>query len=166
MKVILQFRDLLGILINLLVIGHAWTQVPTSNQPWAPPAELPAASTRSIAITIDDLPFVGYGAPLSEMEKGTDKILAALSKYDVTAVGFVSGESVMIPGEIDRRLALLNRWLSAGHELGNHTYSHLDFSLVSMDDFTADINTYPRHTASRHFAAAGSPSVVGIHSFC
>ncbi len=61
-----------------------------------------------VALTFDDGPTREY----------TDTVLATLAKHAVKATFFVTG------GEVEKNLAEAGRIASAGHELGNHSYSH------------------------------------------
>lgn len=63
---------------------------------------------RRVALTFDD-------GPTREI---TDSILAILGAREVSATFFVTGAEVSAAPEAARRLA------AAGHELGNHTWSH------------------------------------------
>lgn len=105
-------------------------------------AALEETAVRQIAITIDDLP-VNHMTDLgvAGWEKVTSGLLRSLEKHDVPAIGFVNmGKLYEKDGRLDkRRLALLKKWLDAGFELGNHTFSHLDLHKTSLPDFTQDI---------------------------
>lgn len=69
-----------------------------------------------IALTFDDGPHPTQ----------TDEILAVLEKYDIRATFFPIGENIAGHPEIIRRVH------DAGHEIGNHTYSHATVS--RLDD--------------------------------
>ena len=106
-------------------------------------AQDPAATRRTMAVTIDDLPFVHRGDTyLPAAQRGTDAILAALKKHHAPAVGFVN--EVQLdgggPGERAARTALLQRWVDAGHVLGNHTFSHPDANGLTVDAYLAEID--------------------------
>jgi peptidoglycan/xylan/chitin deacetylase (PgdA/CDA1 family) len=109
------------------------------------PAPAPAGAVdRRVAVTVDDLPFVPPDLAIAKQAAATGRILAALARHRVPAVGFVNEDkleprpgdppappaktaapSPASPGVHPARLALLERWLDAGHELGNHGYAHL-----------------------------------------
>ena len=101
---------------------------------WQPPA-------RTIAITIDDLPTASIlGGDIERAEQITTDLLAALARHRVPAIGFVNERKLQPSGAVEpRRVALLERWLDAGLELGNHTYSHPDLHRVSVETFTKDV---------------------------
>lgn len=68
-----------------------------------------------VALTFDDGPTPGYG----------EQILDILRKLDVKATFFVNGRDVEKAPDLTRRM------VAAGHELGNHTYSHARMVLQS-----------------------------------
>ena len=77
---------------------------------------------RVVAVTIDDLPVVSVSSDWSSV---TARLLATLREHQVPAVGFVNEAKLYQNGTLDStRVALLAAWLSAGHELGNHTFAH------------------------------------------
>ncbi len=97
----------------------------------APPAR------RTVAVTIDDLPFVAHGLPLEAVRKLSRELVGALAARKVPAVAFVNEDRLFVPGEVDERIALLTEWLDAGMELGNHTWGHVGLTgtpLPQMQD--------------------------------
>ncbi len=97
-----------------------------SSRPHRRPRRAPAHPRRAgpCAVTVDDLPFVGYGLPLGEVRPLSRDLVAALAARKVPAVAFVNEDRLFVPGEVDARIALLTEWLDAGMELGNHTFGH------------------------------------------
>src|SRR5262245_20986019 len=95
-------------------------------------ARAPAATpSRAIAVTLDDLPFVD--APtLAVARAGTRAILDALLARKVPAIGFVNEDKLLVKGEVDARVALLEAWLDAGLELGNHNFGHVGFQRTPL----------------------------------
>ena len=92
---------------------------------------------RPLLVTVDDLPVAGgalHTAP-ADRSRVTDGLLAVLAKHHVEAVGFVIWSHVATTG--DR--AILERWLAAGHELGNHSATHLDLSRTTVGAYLADV---------------------------
>lgn len=65
-------------------------------------------SRRVVALTFDDGPT----------PQATDRVLAVLEREQVRATFFVMG------AELERNMEAGRRIVAAGHELGNHTYSH------------------------------------------
>lgn len=79
---------------------------------------------RVVAITIDDLPVVAVSAS-SDWASVTERLLATLRQHHAPAVGFVNERKLYVNDALDSgRVALLEAWLQAGHELGNHTFAH------------------------------------------
>jgi peptidoglycan/xylan/chitin deacetylase (PgdA/CDA1 family) len=70
---------------------------------------------RVVALTFDDGPAVG----------ATDQILATLHEEQVPATFFLIG------GELEQNLAEGRKIAAAGHEIGNHSYSHERMLLVT-----------------------------------
>lgn len=85
-------------------------------------AEEPA---RRMAVTVDDLPFLARGLDVAAMESATERMLAAFEAHGISTVAFVNEDKLLQRGEMDRRVAILERWLAAGHELGNHNFGHV-----------------------------------------
>lgn len=103
----------------------------------AVPSTPPLAARRTVAVTVDDLPFVAYGLPLEAIVPLNRKLVAALVARKVKAVAFVNEKALLVPGEVDRRIALLTEWLDAGMELGNHAFGHpglTETPLPAMED--------------------------------
>ena len=89
-----------------------------------------SASPREIAVTIDDLPVAMSGSHSpAEQVRITEKLLATLRGHGVPAIGFVNSAKLEWYGEL-AGMSLLERWLEAGFELGNHGHSHLDLHRV------------------------------------
>ncbi len=92
---------------------------------------------RPLLISIDDLPVAGgdIHTDPGERELVTRGLLAVLAKHHVPAVALVIWGKVTTG---DDRV-LLRRWLAAGHELGNHSASHPDFTTTAADAYVADV---------------------------
>jgi peptidoglycan-N-acetylglucosamine deacetylase len=93
---------------------------------------------KEIAITIDDLPLNGPQFEAQRLEAMTARILAAIKKHQVPAVGFVNESLLYLNGQTDARIAMLRSWSDAGVELGNHTFSHLGFKQASLAEYQDD----------------------------
>jgi chitin deacetylase len=72
-------------------------------------------SQKLVALTFDDGP----------MPDATDQILSALDEGQVRATFFVTG------AELEKNMAGGRKIVAAGHELGNHSYSHERMVLVA-----------------------------------
>lgn len=114
-----------------------------SPAPGAPPQTSPAPPTDSLAgalaFTFDDLPWVGPLPPGESRVQPTGRILAALRKHDVPAIGFVDCARVG-PGAQALRL-----WLDAGQRLGNHTANHVDLNRAPLSEWIAATRSCDRY---------------------
>jgi peptidoglycan/xylan/chitin deacetylase (PgdA/CDA1 family) len=68
----------------------------------------------------------------------TEKLLEPFREQNVPVIGFVN-EGRPVDFGPDGLRAVLDIWLDAGADLGNHSHSHFDINTVPLDDFTADI---------------------------
>ncbi len=93
---------------------------------------LPLLAQKRIAITLDDLPFHPAATGLAEQRSQTRKLLAALTRHRVPAIGFVNEDKLLAKGQVDGRIGLLEAWLDAGMELGNHTFGHVGFQATPL----------------------------------
>ena len=82
------------------------------------------AAGKTVALTFDDGPH----------PKQTDEILSVLQKYGVKATFFPIGENVKAYPEVEKRVA------AAGHEIGNHTYSHAKVSTLTKSQLQVEIS--------------------------
>jgi len=93
---------------------------------------------RLIAVTIDDLPFVGANSGERGLQRTTDRfnnIVNALVENQVPATGFIIG------GAIGKgQWELLERFKQQGFTLGNHTYTHISLSRVGAEKYIADLD--------------------------
>lgn len=76
-----------------------------------------------IALTFDDGPHATQ----------TDEILAVLDRFQVKATFFPIGENIELHPEITQRVC------AAGHEIGNHTYTHAIVSKLSDEALRKEI---------------------------
>jgi peptidoglycan/xylan/chitin deacetylase (PgdA/CDA1 family) len=100
-----------------------------------------ATAERTNAITIDDLPTASVlGEDIERAERTTRGLLGALRRVQVPAIGFVNERKLQPSGKVDpRRVALLQQWIDAGFDLGNHTFSHPDLHRVDVAAFEQDV---------------------------
>ncbi|MBS2027064.1 MAG: SgcJ/EcaC family oxidoreductase [Deltaproteobacteria bacterium] len=111
-----------------------------------------APAQRPILISVDDLPIASgklHPDP-AERLKITQDLLAVLARHHVPAIGMVVGKNHTTPADE----ALLDLWVKAGLELGNHTFSHPDASKLDAKDFIADADK-ERAWLARFLAARG-----------
>ena len=96
------------------------------------------AETHEIAITIDDLPFVGSSYKNEAAIKRTHdrfmQIMQSLIDNQVPATGFVIGGAI---GTGD--WALLEAFHQAGFIIGNHTYAHLNLNQTNTERYIEGI---------------------------
>jgi peptidoglycan-N-acetylglucosamine deacetylase len=104
-----------------------------------PAAQVPALQRR-VAITIDDLPRGGDGSePTFEAVRAiNERLVRPFRQGGIPFTGFVNEGRASTLGEGDLR-RVLDVWLDAGADLGNHSYSHYDINQVPLAQYTADI---------------------------
>ncbi len=95
---------------------------------------------REVAITIDDLPRGGDGGArdLAGITAMTRLLLKPFQEQNIPLIGFVNAGHAGELGTQGLR-KILDLWLDAGANLGNHTYSHPNINNVPLDEYTADI---------------------------
>lgn len=101
------------------------------------PQLLKLSPPRKMVITFDDLPAVR--GDLTIMRQVTDDLIRTLKTYDIPAVGFVNEAKLHWYGNPQPFIELLQEWVDAEIELGNHSYSHFDPNTTSYEEYTADI---------------------------
>ncbi|MGI8898298.1 MAG: polysaccharide deacetylase family protein [Pyrinomonadaceae bacterium] len=102
--------------------------------------KLASRGQRTVAVTIDDLPVISLRSDLTTQTAITRKLLRAIKSHQVPAIGFVNENKLLTNGQRDeRRVALLQMWLDANLELGNHTFSHPDLHRTPLDTFKEDV---------------------------
>ena len=89
-------------------------------------AQTPAA--RRVAITIDDGPVVNEMTDLGNFQRITNGLVGSFQVEKVPVTIFINERQLNVPGQRDARAAVVEQWLNAGFEVGNHTYSHLSAS--------------------------------------
>jgi len=118
--------------LSLLILGACIEPAPGHPlQSRATPAQ------RSVAVTVDDLPATR--GSLESMWDITDGLMRHMADHGIVATGFVNEGKLAVAGERDARGAILEAWLDAGHDLGNHTYSHPSLYTTPLADFEADV---------------------------
>jgi peptidoglycan/xylan/chitin deacetylase (PgdA/CDA1 family) len=76
-----------------------------------------------VALTFDDGPDPKY----------VDEVLQVLSRYSAKATFFLVGKDLALNEDAGRKI------ISAGHEIGNHSWSHSQLILKSLKTFTHEI---------------------------
>ena len=98
------------------------------------------APRRYVAITFDDLPVVCQCENDAERMKITKKLIATFKKYKMPILAVVNEQKLESNGTVDpARTALLQQWLQAGFELGNHGYSHKNINEVPFEEYKNEI---------------------------
>jgi peptidoglycan/xylan/chitin deacetylase (PgdA/CDA1 family) len=69
----------------------------------------------------------------------TRRILDALERADAPAAGFANASRGCGVPFAELRDPILEAWLDAGHELGNHTWSHPDLARTPLPSYLEDV---------------------------
>lgn len=97
-------------------------------------------SQRTVAVTIDDLPVVSTRGDLKNRQQITKKLLEHIRKAKVPAIGFVNENKLYDKDKrAEKQIDLLRMWISAGLELGNHTFSHRSLNRIDLAEYEADL---------------------------
>ena len=100
-----------------------------------------SGASREVAITIDDLPRGGDGGPrnLAGVRAMTLRLLKPFHEQKIPVIGFFN-EGRQVEFGPDGLREILDIWLDAGADLGNHSYSHLNINNnVPLEQYTDDI---------------------------
>lgn len=126
----IYIKSLVLVLLMILTTSNMLSQANMSTQ-----------NTKKISITIDDLPFnIAQRISNSEMKFRIEKLLGQIKTIGAPVVGFVNEVKLEVSNRRDQeRVEILNLWLEAGVELGNHTYSHKGGNSVPLDEYKTDI---------------------------
>jgi len=103
------------------------------------PALAAEPRTRKVAITIDDGPATGAGDDLAAFLRIAKGLRECFVAEGVPAIMFVNERQFHVAGQRDARIAVLEEWLDAGLDLGNHTYSHPRLENLELWQYTDDI---------------------------
>ncbi|HET9226430.1 MAG TPA: polysaccharide deacetylase family protein [Thermoanaerobaculia bacterium] len=101
---------------------------------------------RPLLVTVDDLPISSsrlHPDP-AERERITRGMLDVLRKHKIQALAFVTWDRVLTPADKD----LLRLWMEAGHELGNHTFKHLNYTRTAPKEYIADAESARKEIAA------------------
>nr|WP_035894329.1 polysaccharide deacetylase family protein [Legionella oakridgensis] len=88
------------------------------------------AQNRQVAITIDDLPFVGESKNFH-----LNMIIESFKDNEVPATGFIIANNVK-----PENWPVLRKFRDAGLGLGNHTSSHINLKKVDADTYIQDVD--------------------------
>ena len=118
-------NSLIAIMALLALLAAAPAARAEKTLPIAPHQTLPEGE---VALTFDDLPGLTIFDDQPWIDYFNTKLLRGLKRHHLPAIGFVNESKLddERPGGIqrDRQIANLQKWLDAGKNLGNHTFSH------------------------------------------
>ena len=97
------------------------------------------AQGRRVAITIDDGPVVNEMKDLANFQRISAALLASVQAEKIPATIFINERQLNVPGQREERAAVLEKWLDAGFDLGNHTYSHQSANKIPAWQFGDEI---------------------------
>ena len=117
MVVGLLFLGLYGMRGETVAADSGFVKVTEEDEAWE------AEDVKKIAITFDDGPHPYY----------TEQLLDGLKERGVVATFFVTGEHAEIHPEI------IERMISEGHLVGNHTYSHIQLTKNNREKFKNEL---------------------------
>ena len=86
-----------------------------------------------LAITLDDLPWVGPLPSGDTAQQALERIAAVLRVHDAPATGFV------VCNRAVEDEATLHAWAAWGNTLGNHSAAHRDLNRTPVDEWVADV---------------------------
>ena len=120
-----EFTKTLGYGVGVLTVVRGIGQVEA----------IPTQQTSQIAVTMDDFNWAN-AVKLTAAERN-QAILGALSSHTIKAGLFVMGRNI----DSEEGKELLAAWDTAGHLIGNHTYSHRNYSspTTSVSAYEEDI---------------------------
>ncbi|WP_034156962.1 polysaccharide deacetylase family protein, partial [Sphingomonas sp. ERG5] len=96
------------------------------------------SSHAEIAITFDDLPALTILHDQPYVTYLNTMILRGLKRHRIPATGFVN-ESKLDELNRAQQIAILQQWLDASMDLGNHTFSHESPNTLGAAGYIADI---------------------------
>lgn len=102
-----------------------------------------AAGARTVAVTFDDLPYQASGPQLCDPVQAlalTRDFLAMLEPLETHATAFVNEGKVCDARRADLLPQILNLWLDAGVDLGNHTFSHINPHQTTAEAWLDDVD--------------------------
>lgn len=144
---VLRSRNLLTICRRIRSTGHllklllALTGLLAGTAMASAQTTTPSPAGHVVAITFDDLPYVGAEAmPSREAARAAQRrIVGALRRARIPATGFVNEEKVKALGPSGARL--LKTWNMGLLALGNHGYSHFDSNALDVAAIEREIVT-------------------------
>lgn len=96
------------------------------------------AASGKVALTFDDLPGLTVFTDQPYVNYINDMLLRGLRRHRLPATGFVN-ESKLDEIKRAEQIANLQKWLDAGMNLGNHTFSHESPNTLGAPGYIQDI---------------------------
>jgi len=109
------------------------------------------AQTRKVAVTFDDLPYQAADAQLCDPAQAmalTRDFLAMLKPLKTRATAFVNEHKVCEAQRATLLPSILDAWLAAGIDLGNHTATHPNIHRITAEAWLADVDAGAPYTAA------------------
>lgn len=129
-----------GVAGSVLVAVAILAALLISAASWPAPAAVRTPEARRIVLTYDDLPVNAFRPTDDVFVSVTRDLLAGLRRNEIPAIGFVNESRLYVAGELSPlRVRLLQDWIDAGLELGNHSFSHPDLHTTELAAFEADV---------------------------
>ncbi|MBL3657730.1 polysaccharide deacetylase family protein [Fulvivirga sediminis] len=98
------------------------------------------SAQKKMAVTIDDLTNMSVGKDPELIRYVNTEIVKTCVKYQVPAIGFVNETHLYKNNQLDStEVEFLKIWVDNKLELGNHTYSHVDYNKVTEEQFFEEI---------------------------
>ncbi len=97
-----------------------------------------SAQEKKIAITIDDGPAI-KAAELEDWLRVAEELRESFEQSKTPVIMFINEHQLDVFGQREQRRKVLEKWLNAGFELGNHTYSHKKLRDTPIEDYFDDI---------------------------
>ncbi|HRO32535.1 MAG TPA: polysaccharide deacetylase family protein [Brevundimonas sp.] len=117
-----------------------------------------AAQQRMVAVTFDDLPYQASAEALCDPETAlrlTTEFLAMLAPLDTRGTAFVNEGKGCDATRAELMPTILNAWLDAGLDLGNHTASHINIHRNTVEAYLADVDAGAPYTRAALQARGG-----------
>ena len=100
-----------------------------------------------VAFTLDDIPMWPRSYPPEWTSTGQimEEISVALVRHGIRQVyGFANSWSIVKHPELAEPM---DKWVAAGHHVGNHTHNHFVLTEVGCEKYTQDIDSAEMHLA-------------------
>lgn len=126
---------------------------------------LASGQAKKMAITIDDLPVQLGRHDSATLLLMNEEIVGHLVEAKAPAIGFVNEGKLYQGGEVvGFKLRMLSLWTENGLEIGNHTYSHLDYNGLTPEEFYEIVEGGERHSRAL-MEKAGKKFIYFRHPF-